>query len=136
MKLRWSYSFWMLFSYVVLFLAWYEFPSRVMFLISGFAVLAGLVASLWKVRSTGYFVDKVDQRLHWLVIADVLFETISFEAFKLFQPFADVELFHRNTHFFGCASAFALLIGSYRLFAARRVIAPTTHEIAVEPAVN
>jgi len=109
----------MLITYIGLFLLWRAFPSRVLFLGSGLLVVAGLVWGMIRAARDGYFTNRVDVRLHALVIFDVLIETASFEIFRLFNPQAVVAAFHNNTNFIGCVTVFALLIGGYRSFAAR-----------------
>lgn len=118
MRRSWHYSLGMLLAYVCLFLVWMVFPSRVLFLLSGATVVTWLIWGFRHNSATGYFANRVDERLHMLVILDVMLETVSFEVFRLFQPLAVVESFHQNTNFVGCATAFTLLIGCYRYFAA------------------
>ena len=110
----------MLVSYVCLFLFWFLFPSRAVFLITGGLVVFGLSYAMLREWRNGYFADRVDLRLHILVIIDLVLETLSFEILRLVKPLAVVESFHDNMHFIGCSSAFALLIGCYRLYAARK----------------
>jgi hypothetical protein len=55
--------------------------------------------------------------VHALVIVDLAIETLAFEAFRLVQPIAAVELFHDNVNFIGCAIVFAALIGGHRWYA-------------------
>ncbi len=116
----------MLVSYVCLFLVWFVFPSRAVFLITGGLVVTGLSIAMWSAWRSGYFVNRVDFRLHLLVIIDLVLETLSYELFRLFQPLAIVEAFHGNMNFIGCASSFALLIGCYRLFSTRKSAVETS----------
>jgi len=93
--------------------------------VTGGIVVLGLSLAMRREWINGYFTNRVDFRLHLLIIFDLVLETLSYELFRLFQPLAVVESFHRNTHFIGCASAFALLIGCYRLFAGRKLSSET-----------
>ncbi len=123
MRQSWNFSIYMLLVYVGLFLLWMLVPSRPMFLIAGSLAIAGLVWGMVRAHRHGYFVNRVDARLHALVIFDLVLETVSFELFRVFQPLAVVESFHQNTNFVGCATAFTLLIGCYRFFTTRSTVA-------------
>lgn len=116
----WSFSLYLLVSYVLLFWVWMTFPARSMYLIGGSLVLVPLVRGFRRAADRGYFANSIDSRLHALVLIDVFLETLSFEIFRLFQPLAVAESFHRNTNFIGCATAFALLLGGYRFWALRK----------------
>ena len=128
MKNRWGYSLWMLATYVTVFVGWKYFPSRAAFLGVGGVAVAGLVWGMRSAYRTGYFANRVDLALHVWVIIDLVLETLSFEAFRLYTLAfeslslfdSNVAAFHDNNNFFGCTAAFIALLGGYRWFALRR----------------
>ena len=120
MQKQWDYSLYVLIVYLSLFVAWWALPNRVAYFVFGTLALGLLAWGFVRSSRRGYFVNHVDARLHLLVLADVALETLSFEAFRMFQPLAVAGSFHRNTNFFGCALAFSLVIGLYRHFASPR----------------
>ena len=95
-------------------------PSRIGFLLVGTAAVVFLTWALLRARRANYFANRLDLFLHSYVIADLMLETISFEAFRTFQPFAVMLEFHNNTNFIGCILAFTVLIGGYRWFATQQ----------------
>ena len=106
-KLRWYFSAALLIGYVVIFWLWMG-ADRSFVVISG--LLWGLVFGLWLLISwkQGYFVDRLDQVGHWVVVLDVFLEAI---------------LIARHDHFgfLICAVAFGAVIGGYRLHVGSRV---------------
>lgn len=136
MSNRWGFSLQLFISYITIFLIWMCFPNRWVYLLVGALALALLVQRFLQARRVGYFVNRVDTRLHGLVLADVFLETISFEVFRLFQPAAVAETFHYNTNFIGCTAAFTLLIGGYRYFAMHRDRQPVTTVVTATPPIQ
>ena len=118
----------MLATYMSVFIFWRAYPSRVSFLLVGTAAVLGLVGGMVRAKAGGYFLNRVDFSVHVLVIADLVFETLSFEAFRLFQPQAVVEQFHNNTNFLGCSLAFTLIIGVHRWIAMSQGKIPLVHQ--------
>ena len=119
MTRKYSYSLWMLATYVTVFLYWKIFPSRAGFVLGGVLAVSFLLCGLVRAVRAKYFANRVDLCLHAYVIVDLCLETASFEAFKAVQPFAVMQLFHNNNNFIGCTLAFTALLGGYRWFALR-----------------
>lgn len=122
MGTRWNFSLGMLVAYVSLFIVWMLFPSRPLFLLTGLLTAGFLCWGLVRAHRMQYFANLIDLRLHALVIIDIVLETLSFELFRLFEPMAVVESFHRNTNFVGCTLAFTVLLGCYRFYASRKSV--------------
>ncbi len=123
---RWSYSLVMLVLYVALFLFWKQYPSRTSFVAGGAVVATVLAIGMYLAAKRGYFVNRVDLMLHAYVILDVVLEAVAYEGLKLGMRFGTegqtlVGSFHNNNNFYGCAAAFALLIGTYRFVAVRKL---------------
>lgn len=90
-----------------------------MFVTVGSAAIGFLLYGMLRAHRERYFANRLDLTLHGWVIADLCMETVAFELFRLFQPYAVVEKFHNNTNFYGCTLAFVILLGGYRWFAQR-----------------
>lgn len=110
----------MLLIYVGVFLSWKLWPSRSAFVLVGTIAVSVLVYGFVRAKLSNYFANRVDLFLHGYVIADLVLETFSFEAFRWFQPFAVVNKFHDNMNFIGCTLAFCALVGGYHWFATKK----------------
>lgn len=111
---NWTYSLWMLVTYISVFAVWRVYPSRACFLLVGGAAVAALIVGMIRAAKNGYFLNRVDRSAHGLVIVDLILETLAFEVFRFVKPEAIVEQFHGNLNFFGCSLAFAFIIGVHR----------------------
>ncbi len=104
-RLRWGYSLVMLVVYLAVFKLWQPFP-RGGAALFGLLAAFGLSAGALLVRRTGYFVNDYDAWFHGIVILDIVLEALLVPA-------------HVGNSFYGCAAAFALVIGGYRFSAWR-----------------
>src|SRR5262249_21301938 len=107
------------------FQVWKTFPSRDCFLAVGAGAAAIATAGLRQASRRGYFLNRADRVLHILVIADLLLESLAFEAFRLFLPSGaseaeSVRAFHASNNHFSCALVFAIIIGFHRWLALRK----------------
>ena len=114
---RWYFSLLMLAVYVTVFVTWKMYATRVSFVVVGSIAIVTLSTALYFAWKASYFATKVDLLLHIYVIGDLCLETVSFELFRLTEPFAVVSEFHNNNNFIGCSLAFTVLLGGYRWFA-------------------
>src|SRR5688572_21485972 len=115
---KWYYTATLLVLYVATFLVWQRFASRAVFVVVGLGAAAVMLAGLLAAARRGYFADRRDAFLHLLVIADVALEATAYEAFQAAMGLGPdqsemVIAFHAGNTFYGCAAAFALLVGGY-----------------------
>ncbi len=115
----WYFSLFLIPIYIVTFLLWQQFPSRACFLFGGLASAAVMtVGLLWAVKRH-YFADFADLAFHACVILDIIIEGSLYEAARLAGYVAadETELLstlHSGNNFYGCAVAFALVLGIHR----------------------
>ncbi len=115
----WSFSLFLIPTYLATFLLWQQLPSRACFLIGGLVSASIMVAGLLWACKRQYFVDLADLGFHTLVVLDVIIEGSLYEVARLFGYVAtgETELLlnlHRGNNFYGCAAAFTLVIGFHR----------------------
>jgi hypothetical protein len=117
----WWFSVLMMVVYVALFLFWKAMPSRVAFVAGGLLVAAGLVAVMVLALRRGYFAGRADVVLHGLIIADIVLESIIFEALLPFiRTGTLVPRFHHDNSFYLCAVTFSLIIAVGHYWGLRR----------------
>lgn len=102
---RWSFSLFLLAAYLLTFHAWLEMPAHwVAF--SGWMIPLVLLFSAADAWKKGCFVNRFDAFNHGVVILDLWIEGVF------------VRL-HEGWSFYGCAIAFALVLGAYRAWILR-----------------
>ncbi len=105
-RFRWWYSVTMLCVYIAAFHIWKPF-ARGHAALFGLVVAFGLFTGALEARRRGYFVNGYDFAFHGVVILDLILEGLLVPA-------------HSGHGFYGCAAAFAVAIGGYRIGAWRK----------------
>jgi len=97
---HWNYSIVLLAAYLGVFHMW-PYLDRMGVIVSGLVVALILGGISLYAALRGYFANRVDFIAHTVVLLDILLE-------------ATLLPLHQGYSFYGCAVAFALVIGAYR----------------------